>query len=217
MNTAATRTPPEKNVGRVVGVLLLLHLAAGLMVPFMMLHSLVSPPGFLASAAAIPNQVRGAVFLLFLGSALAVGVASAAWSVFRAYSSAMALWLLALAIASFTLQAVDNAHLLSMLSLRRQYAEAGAAKRELFQSLALVVGAARKWSHYFFFVGDRQLDFPALQSAVSLQVGSALVGCFRFAGSSRPDCRRHVAGDSPRNAPRARICCVRGVADREGI
>jgi hypothetical protein len=56
MNTAATRTPPEKNVGRVVGVLLLLHLAAGLMVPFMMLHSLVSPPGFLASAAAIPNQ-----------------------------------------------------------------------------------------------------------------------------------------------------------------
>ena len=135
-----------------MGVLLLLHLAAGLMVPFMMLHSLVSPPGFLASAAAIPNQVRAAVFLLFFGSALAIAVASAAWSVFRQYSPAMALWLVGLAIASFTLQAVDNAHLLSMLSLSQQYAEAGTGKAEIFQSLALVVGAARKWSHYTFLL-----------------------------------------------------------------
>jgi len=64
----------------------------------------------------------------------------------------MALWLLALAIASFTLQAVDNAHLLSMLSLSQQYSEAGSEKTELFQNLALVVGAARKWSHYSFLL-----------------------------------------------------------------
>jgi hypothetical protein len=203
MNTAATRLPPEKNVGRVVGVLLLLHLAAGLMVPFMMLHSLVSPPGFLASAAAIPNQVRAAVFLLFFGSALAVGVASAAWSVFRAYSSAMALWLLALAIASFTLQAVDDAHLLSMLSLSQQYAEAGAAKRELFQSLALVVGAARKWSHYSFLlvIGSwifllygllyrfrlvpRWLAVFGLLGAVGQIVGVTLRGLWGFAPETR--------------------------------
>ena len=152
MDRTATLEPSEKNVGRTVGVLLLLHLAAGLMVPFMMLHALVSPPGFLATAAAIPNQVRSAVFLLFFGSALAIGIASAAWPVFRRYSSATALWLLALAIASFTLQAVDNAHLLSMLSLSQQYSDAGSAKTELFQSLALVVGAARKWSHYSFLL-----------------------------------------------------------------
>jgi len=151
MNTV-TQESSEKRVGRTVGVLLLLHLAAGLMIPFMMLHSLVSPPGFLASAAGIPNQVRSAVFLLFIGSALAIAIASAAWSVFRKYSSAMALWLLALAIASFTLQAVDNAHLLSMLSLSQQYSEAGSEKTELFQNLALVVGAARKWSHYSFLL-----------------------------------------------------------------
>jgi hypothetical protein len=151
MNTAAIMKPAGK-VGRTVGVLLLLHLAAGLMVPFMMLHALVSPPGFLASAAAIPNQVRIAVFLLFAGSAMAVGIAATAWSVFREYSSAMALWLVALAVASFSLQAVDNAHLLSMLSLSQQYADAGAAKSEVFQSLALVVGAARKWSHYSFLL-----------------------------------------------------------------
>ncbi|MFL6299557.1 MAG: DUF4386 domain-containing protein [Terriglobales bacterium] len=152
MQTTLSLESSAKDVGKTVGVLLLLHLTAGLMVPFMMLHTLVSPPGFLASAAAIPNQVRAAVFLLFFGSALAIGIAAAAWSVFRRYSSAMALWLLALAIASFTLQAVDNAHLLSMLSLSQQYSEAGPAKTELFQSLALIVGAARKWSHYSFLL-----------------------------------------------------------------
>jgi hypothetical protein len=60
----------------------------------------------------------------------------------------MALWLLALAVAGFSLQAVDNAHILSMLSLSQEYAKAGVAKAELFQALAVVVGAARKRSHY---------------------------------------------------------------------
>lgn len=141
-----------KSVGRLVGVLLLLHLAAGLMAPFILLQPLGGAPGFLISAAEMANQTRVAVFLLFAGSALTIAVASAGWRVFREYSPAMALWLFALAVASFTLQAVDNAHILSMLSLSQRYAEAGAAKPESFQALALVVGAARRWSHYSFLL-----------------------------------------------------------------
>jgi len=141
-----------KRVGRLVGVLLLLHLAVGLIVPFIMLHPLVSPSGFLTSAVGVANQTRTAVLLLFVGSALAIAIASAGWCVFREYSSAIALWLFALAVASFALQAVDNAHILSMLSLSQAYAEAGAAKSDVFQGLALVVGSARKWSHYSFLL-----------------------------------------------------------------
>ena len=157
MSTPETTKPSRsittgKSVGRLAGVLLLLHLTAGLMVPFIMLRPLVGAQGFLVSAAEVANQARVAVFLLFVGSALAIAVASAGWRVFREYSSAMALWLFALAVASFTLQAVDNAHILSMLSLSQHYAEVGAAKSESFQALALVVGAARKWSHYSFLV-----------------------------------------------------------------
>src|SRR5256885_16389354 len=85
-------------------------------------------------------QVRVAVLLLFVGSAMAIGIASSAWSVFRRYSSTMALWVLALAIISFALQAVDNRHILSMLSLSQEYAKAGADKADFFQSLAVVVG-----------------------------------------------------------------------------
>jgi len=141
-----------KSVGRIVGMLLLAHLAAGLTVPFVLLRPLVMPPGFLATAAGNSVQVRAAVLLLFLGSAVSVGIAIAALPVFRRYSSAMALWLLALAVAGFSLQAVDNGALLSMLSLSQEYAKAGAAKAELFQALAVVVGSARRWAHYTFLL-----------------------------------------------------------------
>ena len=141
-----------KSVGRIVGMLLLVHLAAGLTVPFVLLRPLIVPPGFLATAAGNSVQVRAAVLLLFLGSAVSVGIAIAALPVFRRYSSAMALWLLALAVAGFALQAVDNGALLSMLSLSQEYAKAGAAKVELFQALAVVVGSARKWAHYTFLL-----------------------------------------------------------------
>ena len=107
MSTAvAMDTLAGMRAGRTVGVMLLLHLAAGLTVPFILLLPLITPPGFPANGAGIPNRVRAAVLLLFVGSAMAIGISGAAWSVFRQYSSAMALWLLALAVAGFSLQAV---------------------------------------------------------------------------------------------------------------
>lgn len=152
MSTAVVKERSVKSVGRTVGVLLLIHLAAGLTAPFILLLPLIAPPGFLANGAGVPNQVRGAVLLLFVGSAIAIGITCTAWPVFRQYSSAMALWLLSLAAASFSLQAVDNAHLLSMLSLSQEYAKAGSDKADLFQALAVVVGSARKWAHYSFLL-----------------------------------------------------------------
>ena len=142
-----------KRSGRTVGVLLLLHLALGLMVPFIILDRFVVHD-FLTNAAGGAGAVRAAVFLLFLGSALEIAIVTVAWPVLRQYGKAMALWLFALGVAGFTLQAVDNAHILAMLTLSQHAASAGAAKAEMFQTLALVVSAARKWSHYSaLFVG----------------------------------------------------------------
>lgn len=141
-----------KSVGRTVGVLMLLHLTVALMVPFILLERVRGTEGLLANAAASPLQVRAAVLLLFVGSALAVVIAITALRVFRQASEPMAFWLLALATAGFSLQAVDNAHILSMLSLSQEYAEAGAAKSELLQSLGLVANSARKWAHYSYLL-----------------------------------------------------------------
>jgi hypothetical protein len=136
-----------KSVGRIIGMLLLIQLA-GLIVPFVLLHPLTSGPrDFLANAAEASLQIKVAVFLLFANCALTVGIAIVAWPVFRQYSSAMALLLVAVSVIMFSLQAVDNAHVLSMLSLSQQYAQAGGPE-ELFQALAAVVGSARKWAHY---------------------------------------------------------------------
>ena len=83
MSTAVVMEPSGKSIGRTVGVLLLLHLAAGLTVPFILLNPIIAPPGFLVNAAANSDQVRAVVLLLFVGTALAIGIASIAWSVFR--------------------------------------------------------------------------------------------------------------------------------------
>ena len=140
-----------KSAGRIAGLLLLIHLAAGLTIPFILLGPIIMP-GFLESAARNSVQLRAAVLLLFVGSAVSIGITIAALPVFQRYSSAMALWLVALAVSSFSLQAVDNGALLSMLSLSQEYAKLDAAKAELFQALAIVVGSARKWAHYTFLL-----------------------------------------------------------------
>jgi hypothetical protein len=136
-----------KSVGRLIGMLLFVQLA-GLIVPFVLLHPLTrGPRDFLTNAAGASLQIKVAVFLLFANCALTIGIAIAAWPVFRQYSEAMALWLLAAGVIMFSLQAVDNAHLLSMLSLSQQYAHAGGPD-ELFQTLAEAIGSTRRWVHY---------------------------------------------------------------------
>ncbi len=67
-------------VGRIIGMLLLVHLATGLIVPYVLLLPLTAPPaGFLETAAGMSAQVRLNVLLLFVGGAISVGIAVAAW------------------------------------------------------------------------------------------------------------------------------------------
>jgi hypothetical protein len=142
----------DKSIGRTVGVLLLLHFATGLIVPFVLLDRVGRAPGFLENAAANSDLVRAAVLLLFVGTAIAIGISIAALPVLRRYASGHALWLPAMAVAGFSLQAVDNAALLSMLSLSEEYAKAGAAKADLFEALNLVASSTRRWTHFAFLL-----------------------------------------------------------------
>lgn len=127
--------------------MLLFFQLAGLIVPFVLLIPLTTgPQNYLATAVDFSVQIRVAVFLLFANCALTIGITITAFRVFRQYSEAMTLWLLAVSVIMFLLQAVDNVHVLSMLSLSQQYARAGGPD-ELFQTLAAVVGSTRRWTH----------------------------------------------------------------------
>jgi hypothetical protein len=135
-----------KDRGRIVGVLLFLQLA-GLIVPFVLLLPLTVPPrDYLANAAEASFQIKVAALLLFATCALTIGISIAAFRVFSRYSQAAALWLLAVGVIMFIQQAVDNVHLLSMLSLSQHYGQTGGPD-QLFLSLATVVGSTRRWAH----------------------------------------------------------------------
>jgi hypothetical protein len=138
----------SKSVGRSIGMLLLVHLATGLTVPYILLQRLTTQTGFLTSAAEMSFQVRLAVLLLFVGGAIPVAIVIAAWPIIRQLSYAFALWLLALAVINFSLQGVENANWMTMLSLSQEYARAGAADTGLFQALGVAVRSSWKWAHY---------------------------------------------------------------------
>jgi hypothetical protein len=126
--------------------MLLLQLA-GFIVPFVMLRPLMSADYF-ANGADYSFQIKTAVLLFFANGALTIGISIKAWPVFRKYSEPMAMWLIVLSVIMFVLQAVDNVHIMSMLSLSQQYVESGGVANELNSALAAVVRTTRRWAHY---------------------------------------------------------------------
>jgi hypothetical protein len=136
-----------RSVGRIIGVLLLAQLA-GLIVPFVLLHPLtVDTSALLAGAAEAALQIKVAVLLLLANCVLTIVISFAAFPVLRQHGATMALLLVAASVIMFSLQAVDNAHLLSMLSLSQQYTQAG-GEEQLFLGLVEAVRSTRRWVHY---------------------------------------------------------------------
>jgi Domain of unknown function (DUF4386) len=153
MSTAVLeRTESAKSVGRTVGALVLAHLALAMFLPFVIVDRIRGTEGILANGAAHASELRAAVLIFFLGTSLAIAASVAAWPVVQRYSSALALWLVTMAAAAFTLQAVDSGALLSLLSLSQEYAKAGAAKAEVFEAAGMVANAARRWTHFTYLL-----------------------------------------------------------------
>lgn len=137
-----------KTTGRIAGALLLVHLAAGLMLPYILLQPALASPGFLENAATNAGRVRTAVLLLFLSGANAVAVALVALPVLRRHGERLVVLLVALGAVNLALHAVENGILLSMLSLSQRYADHAATDVALYQGLGAVVGTARRWAHF---------------------------------------------------------------------
>jgi hypothetical protein len=111
----ARRRPLDR--GRLVGTLLLVQLA-GLIVPFVLLLPIVTAPAeWMATAQRSATRITAGVLLLIVNGAVTIAISIAAWPVFRRTSEGLGLWLLVLAALWLAIQAVDNMHVLSMLSL----------------------------------------------------------------------------------------------------
>jgi Domain of unknown function (DUF4386) len=134
--------------GRAIGLLFLTQMVAAAVGNFVLLAPVFAAPGFLENAAAHPNRMGVTALLGIATGSLSIAIAILAFPVFRPRSQALALGLVALAVAGFALAVVENANLMSLLSLSQAYARAGAGDREAFQSLRVVVASARNWSHF---------------------------------------------------------------------
>jgi hypothetical protein len=137
-----------------VGILLLLQLACGLMLPFILWHPLIrGVPAFLAEAAGKATQIRVGVVLSFVGAGLTLAIGVTAFPVFRRYGYTLALWFLAACLISCTLDAIQNATVMSMLSLSEEYVKLSTADNGVFLGLGTLAALIRRWVHYTQLLG----------------------------------------------------------------
>lgn len=137
-----------KSIGRTFGILLLLQLAAGLMLPFILLSPrIMGSPGFLTTAAENSFQIRAAVLIAFVGAALTLSLGVTALEIFHRYSIPTALCFLAVCVISFALDSVHNAAVLSMLSFSREYVNGGAADPGLYTITGTALALTRRSAH----------------------------------------------------------------------
>jgi Domain of unknown function (DUF4386) len=137
-----------KSTGRIIGILLIVHLLTGLLTPYIMLRPLTSPFTFAANAAGKEFLVRSAVMMLFVGGAVTIAIAITSLPFVRQYSLAMATWLFALAVTNFCLQCVENATWMSLFTFSRDYASASATDVGMYTVVGAAVRSAWKWVHY---------------------------------------------------------------------
>ncbi|SNC77549.1 protein of unknown function [Hymenobacter gelipurpurascens] len=148
VQSAYPSTPTAFAVGRKVGILLLLQLAAALTLPFILTKPLtVGTPAFLTEVAAHSLQIRGAVLLSFIGSALTVYLGVTTFPLFRRYSPSAALLFIIVCGVSCTLDIVQAGTVMSMLAISNKFMEAGAADSELYQVVGAAVASARRSAH----------------------------------------------------------------------
>ena len=137
----------QKRVGRVLGLLLLLHLIGGLMLPYILIGTATSPAGAVIDQAhAHAAALRTAVALFIAASALVLAIALAVWPFVRPRGERLAGVFLALAVANLPLQLVESGSVMTILSLSDQlHASGGDAVLRAAGATAVV---ARRWAHF---------------------------------------------------------------------
>jgi hypothetical protein len=128
-----------KTVGRTIGILLLVQVV-GLTVAFSLLKPAVTTD-YVTQMPTMETGVRTAVMLLFLNAAITVWMSIAAFSIIREYSVRLAIALVAAGTLWAAVQSMDNAHLMSMLSMSERYTDGA-------EILAAQVRSTRVFVHF---------------------------------------------------------------------
>lgn len=126
------RSPKE--VGRVMGLALLVQVLLAPPVYFVWMRP-VTAPGFLADAAGSALQIRISLLLSFVLGAMTFAIALAALPFVRRHSERLAFAYLALSVLALSTLAMETLATRNLLMLSEEYAKAG-APTDLLRSLA---------------------------------------------------------------------------------
>jgi hypothetical protein len=140
--------------GRIIGVLVLLQMVGSALVNGYLEAPLFGTPGFLVTAAPIASQVGLAAVLGLVTEGMWLGIAVAMFTIVHERTPKLALAFVALAAVILAVAVLENAGVMSMVSLSKAYAKAGAGEREQFQLVRVVVGSARNWAHFMARIID---------------------------------------------------------------
>jgi hypothetical protein len=143
-----------RRAGRIVGLLIIIQMVAGAIVNFALEAPLFDAPGFLVNAASHPKQLGLAVLVALVAEALWIGIAITAFPVFGRRARTMALWFIALAVVILAAAVVENAAVMSMISLSEAFSKASTVEREQLQMVKIVAASARNWAHYMARIID---------------------------------------------------------------
>lgn len=164
--------------GRIVGVLLLLQVAAGILLNFVFTAPLFGEPGFLINAAPHANQIAQSVLLSIAMGLVSLTIACLLYPLLKAYSQPLALFYFALVTAGFALTVSENISMMSMLSLSKAYAETGGAQEQLYQGLRIVVKETRNWTHYLSLIVSGVTIFTFYLSTLRFKLIPRLLSAF---------------------------------------
>ena len=138
----------ESRIGRIIGVLLIIQMFGSALVNFTLEAPLFGAPGFLESAASHSRQIGLAAVLGLVTEATWLAIAIGAFSIVYQRTPKLAIWLVALAGVTLAVAVVENAGVMSMLSLSEAYAKASAVERDQLQTVRVIVASARNWAHF---------------------------------------------------------------------
>jgi hypothetical protein len=144
MNTMNTM----KKTGRLIGVLVLVQFAGGILVNFFLTAPMFGSPGFMENGALYAQQIGLSVLLGLVTSGLTVAMAVSTFPIFRKFSPAMALWFVVLSAVGLSVSVVENIGMMSLVSFSEAYAVAAAAEQHMLETVRTLASSLRNWAHY---------------------------------------------------------------------
>ena len=137
-----------RQASRWLAALVLAQIVVGPIANFALLDTTFEGAGgFLANAAPEATSVATAALLSLALAVCLAGIAVVLWPILKPLSERMALTLAMLGAAAIALAGIENAGLLSMVSLSQAHQATAVPDTALFEALRGVVAWHRNWAH----------------------------------------------------------------------